>query len=194
AYHKIAIAQQATKRANLGCGYIAGWQQVAAHHVGNGACVDSVVLLLCGADCLQHRRMCYLQTCSVGFQRVVNPPAEQGRFHSSVPRLPMLARPFAQHRTLRNQPPFLINFSIGSFAAEIDVFLVYVESDIVSDVHWVLLLVASESALSRRSRHSSPSENPSYFSHLCIQTDGTFSRQFEPANVPSVPVVPLIFF
>src|ERR1700739_2138081 len=117
--------------------------------------------------------MRHLELRSVRFQRVVNPRAEHRGFHGSLPGLSLLSCPLLQYCTLRRQSALAENLSARCLAAEIDVFLVYVESDIVSRVHWVLLYVASEPALDRRSRHSSPSENPSYFSHLCIQTDGT---------------------
>src|ERR1051326_3256787 len=65
-----------------------------------------------------------------------------------------------------------LDAELKRLTAKVDVFLVNVGSDIVWDVHWVLLFEDSESALLRWSRHRNPRENPSS-SHLSIQTDGT---------------------
>src|ERR1044071_796237 len=98
-----------------------------------------------------------------------------------MPGVSSRSSPRPQRRTLGHEPSFFHHFAIRSFAAKVDVFLVNVESDIVWDVHWVLLLADSESALLRWSRHSSPRENPSS-SHLSIQTDGTDPNFFSPSG------------
>jgi hypothetical protein len=62
---------------------------------------------------------------------------------------------------------------VAGLHAVTDAFLVYVESDIVTDSHWVLLSEVSEPALLSRSRHCSARENPFPSQPLYIQTDGT---------------------
>src|SRR6185369_15811665 len=52
-----------------------------------------------------------------------------------------------------------------------DALFVYVESDIVFDVQWVLLTAVSEPALLGRSRHCTLQEYPSSSQSLYIQTD-----------------------
>src|ERR1051326_6730704 len=121
--------------------------------------------------------MGHFQARGVGPQRVVNPSAEQRCFHGPMPGMGLRRRPLAQGRALRHQAALFDHRPVGGLDAEVDVFLVDVESDIVRDVHWVLLVELSESALISWSRHSSFQEN--LFSwHLYIQTDGTYPKDF----------------
>ena len=140
AHHQIAIAQQAAQFADLWCGHVAGGQQMAAHQVGDFAGIDGVVLFLAGGNRLQHERMRHLQARGIGFQSVVNPCAEQRRFHGPVPGRNLLRGPVPQSCPLRQQFALFDHRAIGGLDAEVDVFLVDVESDIVRDVHWVLLV------------------------------------------------------
>src|SRR5215813_1567278 len=59
------------------------------------------------------------------------------------------------------------------------------ESDIVVDVHWVLLFQVSEPVVNTRSRHCSLQENPSSFRSLYIQTCGV--SFLLPASGPRTP-------
>src|SRR5215471_16251581 len=72
----------------------------------------------------------------------------------------------------RSQRAFFHDGPVGSLHAITDTFLVYIESDIVVDVHWVLLFEVSEPVVNTRSRHCSLQENPSSFRSLYIQTCG----------------------
>src|SRR5215468_11485167 len=72
----------------------------------------------------------------------------------------------------RSQRAFFHDGPVGSLHAITDTFLVYIESDIVVDVHWVLLFQVSEPVVNTRSRHCSLQENPSSFRSLYIQTCG----------------------
>src|ERR1039458_4736636 len=67
--------------------------------------------------------------------------------------------------------PFLHDPPVGGLHAITHAFLVYIESDIVVDVHWVLLFEVSEAALESRPRqHCTLQENPSSSEALYIQT------------------------
>ncbi len=68
---------------------------------------------------------------------------------AAMPSVPPRAGPQTQSRTPGHQPAHFHNLAVGHLDAELDVFLVYVESDIVSDVHGVLQFEDSEPALHR---------------------------------------------
>jgi len=113
---------------------------MAAHQIGDFAGIDGVVLFLAGGNGLQHERMGHFQARGVGLQGVVNPSAEQRCFHGPVPGRDLLRSPVPQSCSLRQQFALFDHRAIGGLDAEVEVFLVDVESDIVRDVHWVLLV------------------------------------------------------
>lgn len=76
----------------------------------------------------------YLQLLGIGFQRVVDPGAEQRGFHGSPPRLLSLHRPLPQSRPLSQDFAFLDNLALRRLDAETHAFLVNIESDIVNTV------------------------------------------------------------
>src|SRR5258708_23211204 len=117
--------------------------------------------------------MCHLQLLAVGFQRVVDPAAEQCCFHRSPPGLRPGCGPLPQSPALRRHAAFFHDLARGGLDAETDGFFVNVESDIVKGIHRVLQVSILSRRFPRRSQHRSRSENPSSF-HLCIHTDGTF--------------------
>src|SRR5260370_12252878 len=117
--------------------------------------------------------MRHLQLFAVGLQRIVDPTAEQGRFHRSPPGLRPRCSPLPQGLALRRRTAFFHNLARRSISAEADGFLVTVESEIVKGVYGVLVVSFLSRRLLRRSQHRSRSENPSSL-HLCIHTDGTF--------------------
>src|SRR5215468_10463955 len=82
----------------------------------------------------------------------------------------------------RSQRAFFHDGPVGSLHAITDTFLVYIESDIVVDVHWVLLFQVSEPVVNTRSRHCSLQENPSSFRSLYIQTCGILGNSPAPAS------------
>ena len=108
---------------------------------------------------------------AVGFQRVVDPTAEQGRFHRSPPGFRPHRGPFPQSPALRQQAAFFHDPARRALDAEADRFLVNVESDIVKGIHRVLRVSFLSRRFPLRSQHRSRFENPSSF-HLCIHTDG----------------------
>src|SRR5208283_2764792 len=78
--------------------------------------------------------------------------------------------PLAQCVVRRSQLAFLDNPPVGGLHAVADAFLVYIESDIVVDVHGVLRFEVSEPVRENRSRHCTLQENPSSSQALYIQT------------------------
>src|SRR5450756_2082712 len=104
------------------------------------------------------------------FQSVVDPAAEQRRFHRPAPGLGAFPCPSAQDRALGRQLALLEDGSVGGFHAVADAFLVDVESDIVVYVHTVLLFEVSEPAVMSRSWHCTLQENPPSSESLYIQT------------------------
>src|ERR1035438_2222767 len=108
-------------------------------------------------------------------QSVVYPAAEQRRFHRAAPCFPAFLGPLPQHLVRRSQLAFFEDPPVGPFHAVADAFLVDIESDIVVDVHWVLLFEVSEPAVQSRSRHCTLQENPFSSAPLYIQTDDRFS-------------------
>src|ERR1019366_1634377 len=124
-----------------------------------------------------HRGVPHLQLGGKGFQHVVNPTAEQRRFHRAVPGFRALLRPLPQRLVRSPQFAFLDDLAVGGLDAVADAFLVNVESDIVFDVHWVLLIEVSEPVRKDRSRHYTLQGNPTAAPYLYIQTDSQF-----PAN------------
>src|ERR1019366_3864431 len=86
-------------------------------------------------------------------------------------------RPLPQRLVRSPQFAFLDDLAVGGLDAVADAFLVNVESDIVFDVHWVLLIEVSEPVRKDRSRHYTLQGNPTAAPYLYIQTDSQF-----PAN------------
>src|ERR1019366_3945985 len=170
--HQVAVAQQPPQLPQLRRRHVAYRQQMAAHQVGDFPRVQLVVLLFRRADGFHHRRMSHLQLRGKRFQGVVDPAAEQRRFHRPLPGFGAFARPETQDRALGRQCVLLEDGSVGGFHAVADTFLVDVESDIVVYVHWVLLSEVSEPAVMSRSRlHCTLQENPSSSESLYIQPD-----------------------
>src|ERR1017187_3595996 len=127
-------------------------------------------------------------------QSVVYPAAEQRRFHRAAPCFPAFLGPLPQHLVRRSQLAFFEDPPVGPFHAVADAFLVDIESDIVVDVHWVLLFEVSEPAVQSRSRHCTLQENPSSSQALYIQTgllrfDETSGRGVEMGGVLARPNV-----
>src|ERR1700689_3407590 len=90
----------------------------------------------------------------------------------------VLHLPTAQHRTLGGHRALLHNLAGCCLDAITDAFLVYVQSDIVDNIHGVLLIEISEPAApNSRSQHRNLEENPFSFAskphsrYLYIQTD-----------------------
>src|ERR1700685_790045 len=90
--------------------------------------------------------------------------------------------PLVQSWPRSGQLAFLHNSAVRSLYAITDGFLVYVKSDIVDNIHGVLLFEISEpAARNSRSQHRNLEENPSSFAnhlwrHLYIQTDRTITH------------------
>jgi hypothetical protein len=78
-----------------------------------------------------------------------------------MPGLSPLFCPAAQHRAIRLQRAFLHNLASRGLYAKTDGFLVNVESDIMNNIHGVLLIEISELAASNsRSQQCNLEENP----------------------------------
>src|ERR1017187_161062 len=108
----------------------------------------------------------------------------QSVVYRAAPCFPAFLGPLPQHLVRRSQLAFFEDPPVGPFHAVADAFLVDIESDIVVDVHWVLLFEVSEPAVQSRSRHCTLQENPFSSAPLYIQTDGTFPRPpSQPAGV-----------
>src|SRR5271155_4823392 len=126
--------------------------------------------------------MAHHQFLCIELQRVVDPGAEQGRFHRPRPRLPQVFRPAAKRCPRRLQLALPNDSAVCGLYAITDGFLVYVQSDIVDNIHGVLLVEISEPAARySRSQHRNLEENPSSFPrqlrrHLYIQTDETTTK------------------
>ena len=121
------------------------------------------------------------QPLGIRLQCVVDPGAEECRFHGAMPGNTLRLRPIRAKRWPRSgQLALLHNSAVRSLYAITDGFLVYVQSDIVDNIHGVLLFEISEpAARNSRSQHRNLEENPSSFAnhlrrHLYIQTDRTY--------------------
>src|ERR1019366_875941 len=98
-----------------------------------------------------------------------------------MPGFRALPRPFPKHSVRRPQFALFDDRSVGNLDAVADTFLVNVESDIVIDVHWVLLIEVSEPVRKNRSRqHCTLQENPTT-PYLYIQTGGQPAAGWQPA-------------
>ena len=123
------------------------------------------------------RWMTHHQPLRIGLQGVVDPGTEQRGFHGATPRFPKAFRPASKRAAQCRQFCLPNNSAICRLYAITDGFLVYVQSDIVDNIHGVLLIEISEpAARNSRSQHSNLEENPSSFPrhlqrHLYIQTD-----------------------
>src|SRR3954452_5183000 len=86
-----------------------------------------------------------------------------------MPGLGPLLRPFPKRSVGRPHAALFDHLSVGTLDAVADAFLVNVESDIVLDVHRVLLIEVSEPVRKNRSRHCTLQGNPTT-PYLYIQT------------------------
>jgi hypothetical protein len=138
-YH-VPVAQQPSQFAHLLRRHIAGWKQIATHQVGDFPRIQLVVFVLGWADGFHHRRIADLQRTGKRLQCIVYPAAEQRRLHRAVPWLLAFPCPLPQHHWYGTQYAFFVDVSVGSLHAVADSLLVNIESDIVFDSHWVLLI------------------------------------------------------
>src|SRR5258708_40082891 len=105
--------------------------------------------------------MPHLQLPGVRVQGVVDPRAEKRCLHGATPRLHLFLCPFRESSSIGRQLAFLHNLAGNRFDAVADTFLVDVESDIVNDIHGVLLYEYFEPALGSRAQDNNLWENPS---------------------------------
>src|SRR5438876_749229 len=75
--------------------------------------IDLIVLLLGCGDRPQHQRMRYLHCCCVRLQMIVDPAAEDRRFHGSRPRLRKCLQPGVQLPARRANLALLVNLTAG---------------------------------------------------------------------------------
>ena len=111
------------------------WEEVASQAVGDLDGIDLVVLLLGCSNRAQHQRVCHLDLRGVWKQVIVDPAAEDRRFHRNGPRLRQRLHPTVQLAPGRPDLAFLQNPATHVLHAVADRLLVYVQSDIVHSRH-----------------------------------------------------------
>src|SRR5207247_6915914 len=102
-----------------------------AYAVRELAGIDLIVLLLGSGDRPQHQRMRYLHCGCVRLQMIVDPAAEDRRFHGSRPRLRKCLQPGVQLPARRANLALLVNLTAGILYAIADRLLVQIQSDVI---------------------------------------------------------------
>src|SRR5258705_3307473 len=89
--------------------HVALWEEVASQAVGELAGIDLVVLLLGCSNRAQHQRVSHLDLGGVRKQMIVDPAAEDRRFHRHHPGLRQRLHPAVQLASGRSDLAFLLH-------------------------------------------------------------------------------------
>src|SRR5271168_2708171 len=131
-------------------------QEIAAQTVSDLAGIDRVVLLLRRCNRPQHQGVSYLDLLRMRKQMVVDPAAEDRRFHGNRSRLGKCLDPAVQFAPCRSDLAVLKHLASRILDTVTDRLLVYIQSDIVHIRHEEPPWWFSESASPLSSAYATP--------------------------------------